>query len=91
MTTLPANAKETLLCLFLHGPTFDGDVPSKSGRDTLYELGLIDRGDGYQWLTRVGVKLCLELKFAVERSRRRHAEYQAHTRALNTGFDDDEG
>lgn len=34
---------DTLNAAFNHGPLFDGDVPSKSGRDSLMELGLLAR------------------------------------------------
>ena len=56
---LDGAAQDTLRCLFLHGPTWDGDVPSKGGRDELVRLGLASRGDGYQWLTDAGARLCL--------------------------------
>lgn len=54
---------DTLWCLFRNGPTWDGNIPSKAGRDDLYERGLIDRHDGWQWLTREGVMLSLGLGF----------------------------
>lgn len=38
--SLPANARETLHCLCKHGPTYDGNVPSKAGRDVLLEKKL---------------------------------------------------
>jgi hypothetical protein len=60
---------DTLLCLFLHGPTWDGDVPSKSGRDELVRFGLASRGDGYQWLTDAGARLCLRLGYAARKER----------------------
>jgi hypothetical protein len=50
----------TLWCLFKHGPTFDGDVPSKSGRDQLVRLGLADRLEGYNFLTSEGVQVSLD-------------------------------
>jgi hypothetical protein len=37
--------------------TADGDVPSKSGRDSLYEKELIVRWNGYQVATRKGMAL----------------------------------
>jgi hypothetical protein len=37
---LSSEAKETLFALVKEGPLFDGDVPSKSGRDELLEHGL---------------------------------------------------
>jgi hypothetical protein len=48
-------ARDTARCLFFHGPTRDGNVPSKSGRDELVRLGLAERWEGWQWLTRQGV------------------------------------
>ncbi len=32
--------RDTLEALVLHGPLYDGDVPSKSGRDSLIDRGL---------------------------------------------------
>jgi len=48
--------RETIWCLFKHGPTHDGNVPSKSTRDDLVSKGLVQRGHGYAWLTLAGVK-----------------------------------
>lgn len=62
---------ETLLCLFIHGPTWDGDVPSKAERDACVKRGHVARGDGYQWLTDDGTRLCLRSGFAKEKERRR--------------------
>lgn len=53
-------ARETLRCLFFHGPTWDGDVPSKSGRDEIVELGYAERWNGWQFLTAAGVKFAIE-------------------------------
>lgn len=66
---LSGAATDTLLCMFLHGPTWDGDVPSKSGRDELVSLGLASRGAGYQWLTDAGARLCLRLGYASRKER----------------------
>ncbi len=52
---------EVLWCLFAVGPTEDGNIPSKSGRDNLFDKDLIARADGWQWLTRAGVMLALGL------------------------------
>lgn len=60
---LSGGAIDTLWCLFRNGPTWDGNVPSKSGRDDLHERGLIDRYNGWQWLTRDGVLISLGLDF----------------------------
>jgi hypothetical protein len=37
---LSAGARDTLICLCKHGATWDGDVPSKAGRDELLKEGL---------------------------------------------------
>lgn len=66
---LSGAANETLRCLFFHGPTFDGDVPSKSGRTELVELGLAERGEGFQWLTRAGIDAALA--FGMDREKER--------------------
>jgi hypothetical protein len=70
MKPLTAAASEVLSCLFLIGPTQDGDVPCKCGRDDLYKAGLIDRADGWQWLTRDGVMLGLGMGLDREKERR---------------------
>ena len=66
---------DTLWCLFYHGPTWDGDVPSKSGRDSLVAAGYAARGHGWQWLTEAGTALCFSKGFAAKKesqdSRRR--------------------
>lgn len=57
---LSGAARETLICLCKHGPTWDGDVPSKSGRDELLEkkmaakIVLKNCEDGYQAATYLG-------------------------------------
>ena len=67
---LSGGATETLICLFMLGPTEDGNVPSKGGRDDLFDAGLIDRADGWQWLTRDGVMLALGMGLDREKERR---------------------
>jgi hypothetical protein len=37
---LSGAARDTLTCLCKHGPTYDGNVPSKSGRDELLQKKL---------------------------------------------------
>ena len=51
---------ETLWCLFYHGPTWDGDLPSKSGRDSLIAGGWAFGFDGWQSLTEKGMKEALK-------------------------------
>jgi hypothetical protein len=55
MCALSDLAIETLWQLFRNGPTWDGDLASKTGRDELVKLGLVDRGRGYQWLVWAGI------------------------------------
>jgi hypothetical protein len=67
---------EVIKCLFFHGPTWDGNVPSKSGRDRLCKRGLVWHEFGFAWLTREGVQVAVQelgmdrLKERWERSRR---------------------
>ena len=63
-----AKALDALICLFEHGPVYDGDVPSKNERDWLVSNGLaakvVFKGeDSYQALTYKGVK-CYRLILA---------------------------
>ena len=51
--------KDTLICLVESGPLWDGDVPSKHGRDLLLEKGLavkivVNGEDGWQAATYLG-------------------------------------
>lgn len=53
-------AKDTLVCLCKSGPTWDGDVPSKSGRDELLQkkmaakIVIKNNSQGYQAATYLG-------------------------------------
>lgn len=54
-------ALDTLIALVEQGPLFDGDVPSKAGRDTLLKMGFavkipVKGQDGYQAATMKGVE-----------------------------------
>lgn len=64
-------------CLFFHGPTLDGDVPSKAGRGDLVDLGYCDRWNGWNWLTEAGVKFAVDsllLEGQKERWKRERSE-----------------
>ncbi len=55
---------DTLIALVERGPLFDGDVPSKSGRDTLLKMGFavqtVVKGEhGYQAVTMKGLEAYL--------------------------------
>ena len=42
--------------------TWDGNLLSKATRDWLVERGLVQRFDGFNWLTTRGVEHCVTLK-----------------------------
>jgi hypothetical protein len=67
---------DSLLQLFLHGPSLDGDIPDKAGRDALVEGGMVERFDGWNWLTESGVKKCLELGFGDRKEAKRNEEVE---------------
>lgn len=52
--TLTGGAQDVMWALFCFGVQYDGGVPSKVGRDQLERLGLLDRHDGWNWLTSAG-------------------------------------
>src|SRR5262249_16194181 len=76
---LSGSAIEVLHGLFIEGPLWDGDVPSKSGRDELVTFGLALRCDGWQQLTKKGLEMALSANFA--RKKERH--YRQRRKALN--------
>jgi len=57
---LTPQAIVTLGQLFGNGPTWEGYIISKPGRDLLMELGLAARTDGWSYLTEGGVQLAAE-------------------------------
>lgn len=50
---------DVLWCLFKNGATWDGNIPSKSGRDVLIERGLAYRDDGWTVLTVDGFRAAM--------------------------------
>lgn len=52
-------ARDVLMQLFLKGPTWDGNVSSKGGRDELVSLKLAEHRNGWAYLTREGVTLAI--------------------------------
>lgn len=60
---LSGAAIDVLWSLFKHGPSWDGCLPSKTGRDQLVRLGMADRMDGWNWLTRDGIISALAYRF----------------------------
>ena len=58
---LSGAATDTLRCLFFHGPTWDGDVPSKTGRGELVKAGYAKHQRGWAWLTNDGMNFALDM------------------------------
>jgi hypothetical protein len=57
---MSSDALYDMECLFMHGPTHDGRVLSKAGRDELVRLGYADRFEGFNFLTKEGVAVCFD-------------------------------
>ena len=47
---------EVLMQLFVEGPTWDGNLVSKSQRDALVDQGFADRWNGWNFLTQEGIE-----------------------------------
>lgn len=60
---LEANERDVLRQLFFKGPTWDGDICSKTGRDELFKQSFVNRYEGYNILTLDGLKLSLSYNF----------------------------
>jgi len=56
MSSTDIYKSEVLMQLFVQGPTWDGNLVSKSERGALVEAGLADRWDGWNYLTQEGVE-----------------------------------
>lgn len=52
---------EVLMQLFVDGPTWDGNLISKSDRDELVQAGFVDRDNGWNFLSLVGVREAVRL------------------------------
>lgn len=74
---LRGDVLDSLLCMFLHGATWDGNVPSKVGRDCLCEAGLAVHYRGWAWLTDSGHRFAVELGMVRDKER-----YEANERNL---------
>lgn len=57
---LDGNEREVFRQLFFSGPTWDGDVASKVGRDGLVDRGLAVRREGWQALSEAGFIAAVE-------------------------------
>lgn len=48
---------------FSRGPIWDGNLIGKEIRDNFVKSGIVDRVEGWNFLTRAGVSLCVLLGF----------------------------
>lgn len=69
-------ANDVMMQLFVNGPTWDGDLISKSERDDLVELGLIDCFNGWQWLNSEGMIMALTVDVSGWNDQRWHKKQQ---------------
>jgi hypothetical protein len=76
---LSGSAIEVLHGLFIEGPLWDGDLPSKSGRDELVTFGLVTRLNGWQQLTKNGLDMALAA--GLDRKKERH--YRQRRKAID--------
>jgi len=66
MAEMDSGERDVLRQLFFDGPTFDGDICTKVGRDSLFKQGLANRHEGYSFLTLNGVKLAMSKGFMLD-------------------------
>ena len=67
--TLSPCAKDCLRQLFLCGPTWDGNIISKSGRGELCDLELAQHEFGFAWLLRDGVQIAIDFGYDREKEK----------------------
>lgn len=63
--TMDSLARDQLLH-FRFGPIWDGNLNSKTARDTLVDRGYLDRAKGFQFLTGKGIRLLVKIKMLNE-------------------------
>jgi hypothetical protein len=63
----PPHAKDALWQLFVNGPTWDGALVSKSGRNWLKLSGMVDCAGGHNWLNYDGVVLALSFGYGTRK------------------------
>lgn len=59
-----AHEREVMGQLFIQGPTWDGNIVSKDGRDHLIAMGYARRYSGWTFLTEEGVHMAIEADLA---------------------------
>ncbi len=63
---------ETMWQLFKNGPTWDGNLISKTDRSILHDMGLVDRAHGWNWLTSAGMRLAIDLGMGMDENKKRY-------------------
>lgn len=53
-------ADETVMQLFVEGPTWGGNLISKADRDELVQIGFVNRYEGWNFLTRAGLAYAVD-------------------------------
>jgi hypothetical protein len=71
---------EVLEQLFYHGPTWDGNIVSKSSRDQLFDLKLATRVEGWSFLTAAGMRLALQNRLDRKKETRYRRERERMSR-----------
>lgn len=65
-TDNPHHKNEVLMQLFVEGPTWDGNIISKSDRDALVDADLCERWQGWNYLTLDGLKTAVSGGYAAQ-------------------------
>lgn len=69
---LTGNAQEVLGQLFLNGPTWDGNIISKTGRSELVGRRIAFRVDGWTYLSETGVIMAISVNVGAFSDQRWH-------------------
>jgi hypothetical protein len=64
---MSSSAHEVMWQLFCYGPTWDGDVCSKTGRGELFRANLAARVEGWSYLTADGMELAVRVHLMGDR------------------------
>jgi hypothetical protein len=70
MRGMSSSAHEVMWQLFKNGPTWDGDIVSKSGRGELFKASLASRVEGWSYLTAEGMELAVRVFLMGDRKER---------------------
>lgn len=76
LDSLSGAAKDVMMQLFVTGPTWDGNVVAKSGRNELVSLGLAQHRNGWAYLTDSGVEMAISANVKGWSDQRWHRKQQ---------------